>query len=140
MLSSSVSCRINFFHATEVHRCNNLSVRVTEVCNESIATPLKLIFQKSLENDLFSEIRKRANVVPVHKKKTKASKYYRPISLLHIFGKIFQRVIYNSLFKCFICNKLFTSSQSDFFPKTSYIAQFLSIILETQTVFDEGFM
>ena len=138
MLSPSVSCRMNFFHATEAHGCDNLSVRITEICNESITTPLKLIFQKSLENDLFSEIWKRANVVRVHQKKTKASKYYRPISLLHIFGKIFQGVIYNSLFKCFICNKLFTSSQLDFFSKTSYIAQFLSMIHETETVFDEG--
>ena len=44
MLSSSVSCRINFFHATEALGCHNLSVRVTEDCNESIGTTLKLIF------------------------------------------------------------------------------------------------
>ena len=42
---------------------------------------------------------KLANVVSVHKKEEKnLLKNYRPVSLLPIFSKIFERVIYNSLF------------------------------------------
>ena len=37
-----------------------------------------------------------------------------PISLLPVFSKTFERVIYNSLFKHFVGNKLFTPSQSGF--------------------------
>ena len=45
---------------------------------------------------------KKANVVPVHNKEDKTwVKNYRPISLLPIFGKVFERVIYNSLFNYF---------------------------------------
>ena len=56
---------------------------------------------------------KKANVVPVHNKEDKMSvKNYRPISLLPIFGKVFERVIYNSLFNYFQSNRLFTPSQS----------------------------
>ena len=82
---------------------------------------------------------KKANVVPVHKKEDKMLvKNYRPISLLPIFGKMFERVIYNSLFNYFQSNRLFTPSQSGFLPGDSCIAQLLSIIHEIQTAFDEN--
>ena len=64
-------------------------------------------------------------------------KNYRPISLLPIFGKMFERVIYNSLFNYFQSNRLFTPSQSGFFPGDSCIAQLLSIH-EIQTALDEN--
>ena len=60
---------------------------------------------------------------------------YRLISLLPIFSKIFERVIYNSLFNHFQSNKVFTSSQSGFLPGDLCIAQLLSIIHEIQTAF-----
>ena len=64
-------------------------------------------------------------------------KNYRPISLLPIFGKMFERVIYNSLFNYCQSNRLFTPSQSGFLPGNSFIAQLLSIIHEIRTAFDE---
>ena len=65
-------------------------------------------------------------------------KNYRPISLLPIFGKLFERVVYNSLSNYFQSNRLFTPSQSGFLPVDSCIAKLLSIIHEIQTVFDEN--
>ena len=56
---------------------------------------------------------------------------YRPIRLLPIFGKISERVIYNSLFNCFLSKRLFTPSQSGFLPGDSRIH-------EIQTAFDEN--
>ena len=79
------------------------------------------------------------NVVPMHKKEDKTLiKNYLPISLLSIFGKIFEWVIYNFLFNYFLSNKLFTPSQSGFLPGDSSIAQLLSIIHEIQTAFDNN--
>ena len=66
-------------------------------------------------------------------------KIYRPISLLSIISKIFERVIYTSLFNYFVSNKLFTPLQSGFLPSDSYIAQLLLIIYEIQTSFDSNF-
>ena len=81
----------------------------------------------------------KASVVPVHKKEDKSlSKNYSPISLLPIFSKIFERVIYNSIFNHFQSNKIGTSSQSGFLPGYSRIAQLLSIIHEIQTAFDNN--
>ena len=65
-------------------------------------------------------------------------KNYRPISLLPVFGKMLERVIYNSLFNYFQSNRLFTPSKCGFLPGDSCIAQLLSIIHEIQTAFDEN--
>ena len=82
---------------------------------------------------------KKANVVPVHKKEDKMLvKNYRPISLLPIFGKMFERVIYNSLFNYFQSNRIFTPSQSGFLTGDSFIAKLLSIFHEIQTAFAEN--
>ena len=48
-----------------------------------------------------------ANVVPVHKGDDKQDvKNYRPVSLLPIFGKIFERLIYNGMYSFFVENDL----------------------------------
>ena len=72
------------------------------------------------------------------KRGKKMLKNYRPISLLPIFSKIFERVIYNSLFNDFISKKLFTSLQSGFLPGDSCTVQLLLIIHEIQTSFDSN--
>ena len=78
-------------------------------------------------------------MVPVHtKEQNNLLKNYHPISLLPIFSKVFERIIYNSLFNHFIGTKLFTSLQSGFLSGDSYIAQLLAIIHEIQTNFDSN--
>ena len=103
------------------------------ICNESVTTPLKIIFEESLKKWIFSDILKKANIMSAHKKEDKTLiNNYRPINLLPIFGKIF-----DSLFNYFLSNKLVKPSQSRFLPGELCIAQLLSIIYEIQTVFDE---
>ena len=110
-----------------------------KMCNESVTIPLKINFEESLKKGIFPDIWKKGNIIPSHKKEDKTLiNNYRPISLLPIFGKIFERVIYNSLFNYFRDNKLSTLSQSGFLPGDSCIAQVLSIIHEIQTAFDEN--
>ena len=142
--------RIKSFHVTEndilaiiktldpnkANGCNNIMIKI---CSQSLTLPLKIIFEHSLKKGKFPEIMKKANVVPAHKREDKMLvKNYRPISLLPIFGKMFERVTYNSLFNYFQSNRLFTPSQSGFLPGDSCIAQLLSIIHEIQTAFDEN--
>ena len=106
-----------------------------KICSQSRTLPLKIIFEHSIKTGKFPEIWEKANIVPVHKREHKMLvKNYRPISLLRIFGKMFERVIYNSLFNYFQSNRLFTPSQSG----DSCIAQLLSIIYEIQTAFEEN--
>ena len=125
---------IKALDSSKAHGYDNLSIKMIKLCEEAIVIyTFKNNFQR------FSKVWKKANVVPVHKKEDKTLlENYRPISLLPIFGKIFERVIYNSIFNYFISNKLFTPSQSGFLPGDSCIAQLLSIIHKIQTAFDEN--
>ena len=110
-----------------------------KICSQSLTLLLKIIFEHFLKIDKFPEIRKKANAVPVRKREDKMlAKNYRPISLLPIFGKMFERVLYNSLSNYFQSIRLFTPSRSGFLPGDSCIAQLLSISHEIQTTFDEN--
>ena len=103
-----------------------------EVCGKSITRPLNLIFQSVLNNGLSPD-----DIVSCHKKDSKNSiKHYRPISLLPIFCKAFERLIYNSLYNYFIQNKLFTEWHSGFMPGDSCAAQVLSNTHEIYYSFD----
>ena len=80
------------------------------------------------------------NVVPIHKKSDKQIlKNYRPVSLLPICGKIFECLIYNSLFEYFIDNNLISPNQSGFKPHDSCANQLISITHEIYKSFDDGF-
>ena len=87
----------------------------------------------------FSYQWKKANVVPVHKKSDKQSlKNYRPISLQPIFGKFFERIIYNNIFEYLTTNKLISDNQSGFKPGDSCVNQLLSITHEIYHSLDNG--
>ena len=108
-----------------------------KLCGKSIARPLSLIFQSILNDRVFPDDWKKSNVVSCHKKDSKnLIKNYRPISLLPIFSKVFERLIYNSLYNYFIQNKLLTECQSGFMLGDSCVAQLLSITHETFNSFD----
>ena len=79
-----------------------LSIRMVKICDESLCRPLELIFQSCFENGKFPSEWKKADVVPIYEKNDKQLvKNYRPISLLPIFGKIFEHLIFNKLFHFF---------------------------------------
>ena len=85
---------INSLDASKSHGYDNVSVRMAKICRKSVSIPSRIIFEESLKKVIFPEIWKKANVVSVHRKEGKTLiKNYRPISLLPIFGKIFERII-----------------------------------------------
>ena len=109
-------------------------------CGKSICKPLQLIFSQYIDTGSFPLEWKKANVVPVHKKGDKQClKNYRPVSLLPICGKIFERLIFNEMFRFLIENNLISSNQSGFNPGDSCINQLLSITHEIYKSFDDGF-
>ena len=84
-----------------------------KICGNSVLPPFQLIFKSCLESCAFPSEWKKANVVPEHKKGDKQSlKNYRPISILAIYGKIFERLIYNKMLEYFIENNLISPNKS----------------------------
>ena len=108
-----------------------------QLCGKSIVLPLKLLFKRILEEGTFPEDWKKSNFTPIHKKKFKnLIKSYQPLSLLLIFSKILERLIFNCMFNFFRQNNLFTKCQSGFIPGDSCVAQLLSITHEIYQSFD----
>ena len=83
---------------------------------------------------------KKGNIVPCYKKGDKQNlKNYRPVSLLPICGKNFERLIFNEMFSFLLANNLLALNQSGFKPGDSCINQLLSITHEIYSSFDDGF-
>ena len=77
------------------HGFDQISVRMLKICDSSIIKPLVMIFNNSLNSGSFPSAWKKANIIPIHKKGDKMDiKNYRPISLLPICGKLFEKVIF----------------------------------------------
>ena len=70
------------------------------ICGNTICKPLELIFKQALTTGVFLSEWKKGNIVPCYKKGVKQNiKNYRPVSLLPICGKIFERLY---LMKCLV--------------------------------------
>ena len=104
-----------------------------------ICKPLAIIFQNCLRSGKFPPEWKKANVVPTFNKGDKQCiKYYRPVSLLPVCGKVVERLLYNNMFSFFRENDLISSKQSGFRPSDSCTNQLLSIAHEILSAFDDG--
>ena len=117
----------------KAHGWDGISVRMIKLSDAALVVPLKIIFENCLRCGVFPDIWKYANVVPVHKKNEKNLKgNYRPISLLPSFGKILEKLMYDSLYLHLVSCKLLNPNQSGFRPGDSTVNQLISI---THTIF-----
>ena len=104
----------------KAHGTDNISVNMIKLCGDHLCVPLKIIFDNILETGIFSNQWKQANVTPVHKKNNKQIiTNYRPISLLPILSKVFERIIFKNLYNYLTTNDLITIKQSGFRPGDS---------------------
>ena len=53
----------------KAHGCNNIAIKMIKICSQSLILPLKIIFEHSLKKGKCPKIWKKANVIPVHKKR-----------------------------------------------------------------------
>ena len=112
-------------------------MRMIKICDSELVLPLKLIFENCLFKGIFPETWKCANVVPVHTKNEKNLKEnYRPISLLPIFGKILEKLIFDSLYSHLLSENILNPNQSGFRPGDSTINQLVSITHSVYSALD----
>ena len=93
---------IKNLNPNKAHGHDGISIKMIQLCGNSLTTPLSIIFQNALASGTFPDSWKKGNVFPVHKKASKQIiGNYRPISLLPIFGKIFEKIIHFFTFSNF---------------------------------------
>ena len=126
--SNDVLNIIKSLNINKAHGYDNISIRMLKLFGESICKPLELIFQSCLQLGVFPDLWKKANIISIHKKSLKKLlKNYRPVSLLPICSKIFERLIFNSIYNYLHKNKLLHPNQSGFKPGDSCTNQLISI-------------
>ena len=86
-----------------------------KLCSKSVVKPLSIIFKNCINTGTF----------PDHKK---GDKQIRPVSFLPIFGKILDKLFFNSLMDFLEENILLNPNQSGFRSNDSSESQHLSIV------------
>ena len=135
----NISDIISKLNSNKAHGADKISISMLKLCHQHVLYPLKLIFQKSISVGKFPSSWKLANVQPVFKKDSRQYKTnYRPISLLPICSKIFEKIIFDEVYHFLFSNNLLSKHQSGFRPGDSTINQLLSITNDIYRSFEEG--
>ena len=103
------------------------------------ASHQRITFWSCLEKGKFPSEWKKVNVVPALKNNNMLeSKSYRTISLLPFSGRIFERLLYDSMFNSFPENSLISKNQSGYTPRDSYTNQLMFIAHKVYKSFDDS--
>ena len=116
-----------------------ISGQMLLLCDDSAVLPLRIIFGHILSTATYPDIWKLANVTPIFKKGDKQLiGNYRPISLLPLCGKFFEKIIFNNLYKDLSTHYLTTKNQSGFRPGDSTTNQLIDLVgeIEIRQAFD----
>ena len=86
-----------------------------KLIKHELTAPLTVIINQTMSTGIFPNALKIAKVRPLYKKGEQSSlNNYRPISLLPTISKIFERVLYNQIYKYFNDNNLISEQQYGF--------------------------
>ena len=132
-----ISKLINGLNSCKAHGHHGISVRMVKLCKLTMAKPLPIIYKNCLQQGAFPDEWKKGNIIPVHKKNSKQIvDNYRPVSLSPICSKIFEKLIFDSIYEYLNKNNLFNNNQLVSRPNGSCIHQFIAITQNTFSVFD----
>ena len=97
------------------------SPRIIKYVSNTLSPLLTGLFNKCLADGLFPSELKIAQVIPLYKNKGEITEItnYRPISMLSIFSKIFEKLIYKNLIEFLDKNSTLSNSQYGFRKKHS---------------------
>ena len=112
-------------------------LRMVKICDDAFKLPLSIIYKNCIKTGIYRNAWKKSNIVPVHMKGDKQIvNNYRSVSLLPIFGKVFEKILFNSIFGYLQESDLLCDNQSGAWPSDSYEYQLLSIIHDIYVSFD----
>ena len=107
----------------------DISPELVKLSAQPVAQTLTIIFNMSINEGCFPEALKTAKVIPLHKGESVLTvSNYRPISLLPIFSKIFERLIFNRLTEFIEKKNILTKNQFGFQKNKSTELAVTSII------------
>ena len=89
---------ISNFNVKKATGADNISAKILKSCSSSISSSIANLVNKSFETCKFPNFMKKAQVLPLYKKKDPLNKEnYRPVSVLPTISKIFERSMHDQL-------------------------------------------
>ena len=127
---------IRKLNSNKANGSDGISGQMLLLCEDSVVLPLRIIFGNILSTGTYPDIWKFANVTPIFKKGDKQLiANYRPISILPLCGKIFEKIIFNYLYKHLTTHHLIAKNQSGFRPGDSTTNQLIGLVDEIHQAF-----
>ena len=76
---------------------------------------MAMLFNTSIETSIFPDLWKIPRVAPIYKEGDRSEKSnYRPISVLPVISRLFERPVFNQLYQHLTRNNLIANEQSGF--------------------------
>ena len=105
---------------------DQIPARALKVGASVVSQPLTHILNSSLSLGIFPDNWKLAKVVPIYKSDDRSDRgNYRPISILSVVSKIFEKLVFSQLYKYLSENNLLSAHQSGFRPGHSTVTALL---------------
>jgi len=119
---------------------DGFSAKVIKVVGEYICEPLCFICNLSFTTGCFPSSLKLAKVIPLFKTENRKSvSNYRPISVLPVFSKVFEKLMHARLYEFFDINCLLNENQYGFRPKHSTYMALVKLIDKISQELDDKY-
>ncbi len=135
--TNDVRCLVRKLNVKKAAGYDNISAKLLKIAIDQLAPLLTHLINLSITKCIFPNELKLAEIIPVFKKNDKMNKEnYRPISLLPVISKIFERAMEHQLAKYF--NGIFNVNVSGFRKKHSCQHVLLSMTEEWRKALDKN--
>ena len=96
-------------------KASDISILILKKCAPSVSKHLAGFINRCMESGTFPNFLKIGKITPVFKKgDSQIFDNYRPISILPIFGKIFEKILYSRLYSFFVSQSVIYDKQFGF--------------------------
>ena len=120
---------------------DNIPSKLLKIAMNVVAPSLTHIFNKSLCTSIYPKDWKMANVTPIYKNGAKRDlNNYRPISVISVVAKVFERIIHDQFYHYLTSNELLTNCQSGFRAKHSTVTSLLETTNKWSINIDNGLL
>ena len=136
---SNVAMNLSNLKVSKATGMDNLPAKILKISSYLIAPSLTAIFNMSLKSGIYMDEWKMARVIPIYKSENRSKcENYRPISILPIISKVFEREVFNQIYRYLNENSLISKFQSGFRPKYGTVSALIQMCDQWLTDMDNG--
>ena len=139
ILVDSVASTLRILKACKATGLDKIPAKILKLSANIIAPSLTFIFNLSLATGIYIDEWKQARVTPIFKSGDRRQcENYRPISVLPVVSKVFEKEVFRQLYSYLTENSLLSKFESGFRPKHSTVTALIQMCDEWLENMDNG--